>query len=292
VVPAKWFGIGTEKYQKSDLSPAQADLIVQNVNDDSDADGIPNWKESLLGTNPSLKNKVPVAQTETTPLSAEEKKSQARLDDPKNLTSQYIKNTVGLSTYLTNQGVTDEATLAQVSNNIIDETEKLNDKRIFTRSNLTSITNNESLSVLKTYGNAAALIIGETYQTLNPDAILDDLQSYTITKDPKKLQDYGPKATFISDEIKKLIVLPVPDSAVESHIYALNALEAYRVTLLNLSNAEEDPMRGIIAINSYKDSYTALVNSVFILADYFSTKGVVFGLKENGSLFTQVILKK
>lgn len=292
VAPAKWFGIGTQSYQKSELSQAQTDLVVQNISEDTDNDGIPNWKESLFGTSPTTKNKLPAVVTEEAPVSPEEKKALARLDDPKNLTSQYIKNTVGLSTYLSDQGVTDEATLAQVSENIVVEAEKLSAVRTFTRLNLESVTNDEKLSTIKTYGNAVALLLIETYATLDIPNIIKPLEAYTLTKDSKQLNSYGPMAQFLNEVIKKLTKISVPSSAVESHLYVLNAFEAFRVTLLGLSNAEEDPMQGLVAVNGYKDSFAAFLNSTLVLATYFGEKGAVFTSKENASVFTQVILSQ
>lgn len=292
VAPAKWFGVGKQTYAKNDLSQAQADLVIQNINEDLDGDGIPNWKESLLGTSPSTKNKVPVLGGEDSLTSAEDRRALTRLEDPKNLTSQFIKNTVGLSTYLNDQGVTDEQTLTQVSNNIVTEAEKLNEVRVFTRSNLTKISSDEKLASVRVYGNALALILMELYGRLDLENILNPLQEYTRTQDVKKLSEYQIISTFLNTIINRLTIMSVPSSAVPSHLYLINAIEGYRMVLLGIGNAGEDPMKGLIAVNSYKNSYADFINSVYILGGYFSDKGVVFSSKENGSLFTQVILNK
>lgn len=290
VVPARWFGIGSESYQKStgpDISP---DLLVQNVNDDSDHDGIPNWKESLMGTNPMVKDATKVKVTEA-PKSPEEKKALARLDDPKNLTSQFIKNTVGLSTYLDKQGVTDEAELKQISNNIGDETAKIAEVRTYASKDL-NISNNESLESLKLYGNKMALGLINMFFVVDPTNGITDLQEYQKNNDASKLKKYEIKVNYLNELINAMTKTPVPASAVETHLYVLNTYEIYRVVLLGFSESANDPMRGMLSAKSYPDAYYNITQCAVAFATYFSKKSVVFGPNESASIFTKISLIK
>jgi hypothetical protein len=290
VVPARWVGVGNSSFIKEEEPLTSYNLVVNNVNNDSDNDGIPNWKESLLGGDPTVKDAPSVKITEAT-TDPETKKALARLGDPKNLTSQFTKNIVGLSSYLEEQGVTDEETLTKIADNTMSEAGKLVEVRTYTQKDI-NISSGENMAMLKLYGNNMAGIISNLFYKANPDKIFDDLEAYQKSRNVSALKGYDSKLTFLDTVIKDLTVIEVPMSASSLHIDILNTVENYRIVVLGLSNAYTDPLRTLAVINSYKDVYVSLVSSVPALVDYFSKKSVVFSPKENAFLFTQMKLSQ
>ncbi len=291
VAPAKWFGIGKQTYEKNEALPTQIELATQNINDDSDSDGIPNWKESLLGTNPKAKDAKPFETTTKTPLTTENSKVDSRLADPNNLTSQYIKNTVGIASYVQQQNLTQGDVLNSVSNGVADQVASLSQSKTYTEKDLI-ISKDESVTALKKYGNTVIIVFLAGFHDIDAPNVLTPLQEYEKNNDPAKLKIYNSKATILAKMITDILAIPVPDSAVNLHLYLLNTSEQYKTMLINFGAVQDDPMRALIGVKTYKEVTISLGTIITSYADYFMKKNVIFTSKDNGYLFTKVILNK
>ncbi len=306
-IPAQWLNWSKDSYEKPllETSDFQVKTLITDTNADPDGDGVPNWQEALLGTDPTSPNtngvpdRTKIDQTTNSEVTAntptlysfskEEQKTLAQVNDPNNITGQVAKNSVGLATYLDQQKITDDTSAMTIGGNIYNEAAKLAEAKVYTTADIT-FAKTETFASIKTYGNTVAALYLDTVKKVVYPNDLTMLNTYFSNKDSKQLALFTAKLAVVTKARDTLLAMSVPKSAAEAHLAVINATESYRNALYSFSQVESDPMRTLVSVKEYKSIFEALATLPNVLGAYFDSKNVVFTPKESGYLFMQAIL--
>ena len=307
-IPGKWFGLTSSYINKQEnsshggLSIATKEAIFSSQ-EDSNKDGIPNWKETLLshaspenissdsylgdahlqGTNGGVTSTV--SSSHNTVIDS----VPARLDDTQNVTSILVKNKTGLAVYLNNKGEADTKTIEQIGENVVAEAKKVAEAKVYSYADI-KINNKEDIVSLKKYGNDIATIFTKAARTLIQEDDMALLTLYLSNNNVDELKKYDVKIKALDEAKTSLLLLACPPSAQETHLKAVNALENYKNTLYNFSKAHDDPARAFISAQDYQ---TVAQNTLSLYKDYgvyFDHKHIIFTQKDSAFIFTKVML--
>lgn len=320
-IPAKWLGIeGRSDINSSALSNqpnqnlnliSEQDLTKQ-INNDTDSDDLADWQETLWGTD--INN--PDTDGDGTPdgeevrLGRDPKKagpndkminlaeskdptvitSLKNLNDPNNLTSNIVKNTLAATALLKNNNVPSDQIISSVLNSLDKETSSAIQSKIYNEASI-KISKNSSVAELKTYGNSVATMMLYISDQLPLKNDLDILSEYTIKKDPEVLKKFETKIKYLKDVENYLLKdIVVPQKAVGYHLFYINSLENYISILTGISKTSDDSILGLASFKNYQASVDNLHTSIKKFSDFFDKENVVFSSKEFGYLFTYYII--
>ncbi|MBP6948454.1 MAG: hypothetical protein KBC41_01195 [Candidatus Pacebacteria bacterium] len=274
-LPAKWFGVKTKSYTPLDLQKISK---PKNLNEDSDNNGIPDWRDLALSTL-STSTKNTLASQKVDPLIKQ------RLEDPKNITASFSKNMYINSSYVQKNGnITEEEkkkiiaeTMKQEISKIVIQEYKVNDL---------IITSSDSIESKKKYGNALGSLIKKAtvYEIGGGD--VEILKVYIEKKDTSLLQNFTDKKENLEGLIKTMLTIPVPYSAIPYHLLALNRISEYKTILEGFETTDSDPVRSTIAFNMYYPNIKGLFFALNNMRDYFNIENVIFKESEAGYVFT------
>lgn len=282
VIPAKWLGIQPIPYAKinlgDDLTP------MSKLQGDSNKNNNPDWRDlamASLGTT----TKEALATIKIDP--AVEK----NLSDPNNLTASFSKNMYITSAYLQKNGggvASDQkqlvtSMLQQEATKIVIPSYALKDITI------AKVDNDETK---RQYGNALGGLIQNAATYKMGEGDIEIVRAYTTSKDASLLSAFTVKKDRADIFIQKLLVMPVPYSAIPYHILALNRLSQYRTILDNFSKLDSDPVRSTISFNSYIPTIKSVFVVVSDMHQYFKAENIKFTEKESGYMFTREYIKQ
>jgi hypothetical protein len=281
VIPAKYVGI----------SSREKPLMLKSVDDltmlsrDTNHNNIPDWRDMAINTM-STTTKEQVKNAKVDP------EAQKRLDDPNNLTASFSKNLYIASALAkkNNQELTEGEQEDLVATILEGEKAKIIIKN-YSASDI-QINKTETDALKKAYGNALGLLLkkAQAYKIAEEDIQL--IQSYTTSKDASLLEAFKIKRDNIDTLIKTMTTMSVPYSAVPYHVLALNKISAYRSTIDNFAQANTDPIRSAIVINSYLDVAQSMLNALDAMKEYFRISNITFSANESGYVFTSGYTKK
>lgn len=278
-VPAKWLNIDTgDTYIKSktdenknDLSVVQKQLQEGYLNQQVDnTTGLKNW-EKLLGKTKQVDNTIQVVTKATSTKSG----SYDALSDPDNITAQFAKNAYTMSAYLKQQGVTDDASIAQISKSVIEgELSKMTMQR-YEKTDLKIVGTNDS-KALKVYANQLVTYMNTSFKTDITVRDMDALSIYYTKGDTQELQKIQTDLKILKTFQSNVLKMSVPSSLVTYQLTLLNNTGAYINILNNILKAESDPLRALIAYKAYPAVATNFLGSLAGLKNVYNDKGVVF----------------
>jgi hypothetical protein len=270
-LPASWFGV----HQINTHKALDLNAIERSVQEDSDNNGIPDWKDLVskeVGTNNT-----------TTDVNTE--KTNALINDPNNITASLAKNIATISAYTVSKGITDDASQnALTKQAVLDEVKKLAPK-VYTLSNITT-DKKETTASLKGYGNALGVIAKKATHDNFGQGDVSLLSSYMDTKDIANLQKLQDKVVQVNEVIASLYAMHIPLSAAYYHIMLLNRIEEYKTILEAMSKADIDPVRSLIALQMYEKTSNNMLGTVYQYSIYFNNQNIAFTPKESGYIFT------
>lgn len=259
----------------SNYTPANLDYIVTDANDDQDGDGIENWKENLLGTDPNSAE----TQTNSGITVSDEVSSNTNLTIEAAKSIYTIANELRSADNLATDSI--KAVTAALSQSIIDAnnkpTTRVDDYQI-------KISPDNSRAALKAYGNSLFGYIIAFYPKVDEAQVL---KKYFDTGDKTVLLDLKSNVDMLSEMLKGLYKIPVPSKAYNLHKEIMLSV-AEAIDMENgLMKADSDSLTSSMALSklkSYKDT------NVRLLAEskkFFDTNNIVFGAREPGSILNQ-----
>ncbi len=280
--PSKLITKGNSVTDSSTLLASQILTInnMENPNEDPDGDGIPNWQEKILGTDPHVKNDK---SKEIYQISSEERK---RISDPNNLTVTLAKNNLTVANYAKSISSSSEISYEGLSDDVLRATAASFSFKSYTESDIKNKIKATQTS-RRTYGNAIASSTAhmlKTYLEVDDNAGMKDLvNNLPGTDNVKKLRE---KALSTREFIQKLLLMPVPADAITYHLGYINAISRYAETLEGFLTVEEDPLKAALLLRGYKDITQSQFKFLSDFETYFSNNNLIFSIKESGYVFT------
>jgi hypothetical protein len=276
VVPADSVGLKRPNQKKLILKSSEELAVLQG---DADKNGTPDWRDMLINNmSPTLKEEASKAVVTNS--------SKKNLEDPNNLTSSFAKNIYTSSVYVSQKGNLTQAQQEELGAKIAQEASS---KLVFTTYSLNDlhIIKDDSQNAIKKYGNE----LGTIYtKTSSGNITRDDIaiiEAYNVNKDASVLEAFVVKKNVLETAITSLLALPVPTPVASYHLRLINKLSDYKIIIDNLSQLDTDPVRALIAFDSYLPVIKSLSSSFSGMQGYMKSEGITFSSSESGYILLE-----
>ncbi|HUQ30125.1 MAG TPA: thrombospondin type 3 repeat-containing protein [Candidatus Paceibacterota bacterium] len=285
-------------------------LLQAITSRDSDNDGLPDWEESLYGTDsqkadtrglgmkdgeavskglivPKAVADVPVAAVESDDTVAGAPKGAPS----GTLTDTFAKNFFTL--YLSTKQSTGGATLTK------DQVSRLVD-RVFTQLTATLVATpdfkkKQDLVVrglgaadLRAYAVTVEQILA-VHSTKLPKSELLYLQDFLENKDASAIAHIQMLSKAYTETATGIAVLPVPQEVADTMLSLINAMARIGAIAADFARVDADPVAAMFALKQYTDSVQKLAAAFQSVNTLYAAQGVAFRRGEPGAAFVNVI---
>lgn len=254
-------------YKVQDLS-----YVVEKASDDTDGDGMANWRENLLGTDPNSSNSslAGVDSSASSTISSD------------NLTEQVAISLYASANALRAAGNTSTPATMAMTSAIADQAlaQKLPEADI---KKIIVISDN-SREALRVYGNSLLGNIIVFYPKVNESQVLN---LYYTKGDKAVLKDMQVNVDSLELMLGELYKVKVPSAAYEIHLLTLNTILKAIEMEKSLIKADTDALPTMIAFKQWQ-GFTE-VNKLIMgkYKDFFNSHNVVFGVHDAGSIINR-----
>ncbi|MFA6445768.1 MAG: thrombospondin type 3 repeat-containing protein [Candidatus Paceibacterota bacterium] len=299
---------------ESEKTPAQ--IFIET---DTDKDSLPDWQETLLGTN--LKNpdtdkdgstdgeeinqnrdplKANTAKTNQEPNDKinPELIEQAKKDfaDYQKLTATEKTAQAFFSEYLATKKVNSELSSADKQVLLDDMIKNINSATATSskkyRVNDLKIINDLqelSTSTIHNYGNAmASAFFVKPSQNIQAD--LEIIKNSLVSENPKDLEKLDKNIAEYNKIIKDLLSMTVPASAANLHVYFLNTLQSISNDLAFSKRLYSDAIYSLQGFMKYPSDLKALLASFRSLKTYLEANKIQFTPRESGYMIIKNVI--
>lgn len=246
---------------------AQRDPVLEQ---DTDSDGLKDWEEVLLKTNPEVSDTDGDGKTDLVERDEERLREQERQEEfvnslnPKDdenwgdlsFTDQVSR--VFISEYLSlkkSGGIVTGADTIKIVQNLPQYTPPEKTQNPYTRSDIL-ISTDSSTSALRAYGNAVGSVLAVPEGDVVPNELLA-FQAFIETGSSEALaQEMSSVVDRYTLVISGLKGLYVPATLADKHLAIMNALLAVREDLVAFQKIGDDPFLALSAIETYNKNTT------------------------------------
>lgn len=288
---------GPFSFRPSAVDAATAEsLLKAYATKDSDSDGLPDWEESLYGTDPAnaqsfkagVRDGDAVAQGLIKPkfASAAQPSSTQGGTIDSGVADDSITAEFGRTffyEYLTTYGGTANLTDAQLN----AFTEKAIAKLVAEHPYVPAFTNGKvtvsgtGSAALVTYSIAIEKILAKVTLPSDKDA-LGYMDDFVERNDPQGLVQVRKIAKAYDALADAYVAVPVPSEAATAHLAVANAYQRMSEVVANLGTADTDPLRALLGLMLYKGAADALTTSLTDFSKVYAAQGVTFTVNDPG----------
>jgi hypothetical protein len=211
---------------------------------DKNENGIPDWQEVFVNTDPLN-------------LSTEDSTYEA----PDTLTEQFaldfFQDMVRAENYGA-FGASPEELVQQTSNSLVAQAQDtlLTEKDII-------ISNDNSLQALNRYGESVAYIVNSYKDSSDTDkGEVEILEEALRNQDKESLAALDSKTEYYKNVLRDTKKLPVPSLSAQDHIHLINSYQAIANDIEAMRSAFDDPMLTLLRIKRYQDDALGLEQSI------------------------------
>lgn len=232
------------------------------VSKDTDGDGVPDWEEQIMGTDPTKKETTPgipdavaiqklqAQQTETSGQTATTGQASENLTKTEQFSRELFTTAAAASQ--TGQPL-DQATIDQIGSSLADNIKNVPQRKVFTISDL-KLTNSSSVQTLQKYLD---YFNGAYPKTQLKYTVVDVMQKFVAdgnTPNTSALLMLDPIIKQVNDFRDALIKTTVPQIFSSLHLNTLNAVEKVSENLNDMKLFETDPVVALGAMSQYGTS--------------------------------------
>lgn len=290
---------------------AETELLQALATKDSDADGLPNWQESLYGTDPDVADTfklgmtdgaavsqgliVPKAITDVrTPESSSGESSGDGLPPPPaegTLTAQFAETFFVnfLAAREANGGADlSEAQMNDVANQTVAAlTSSIKPAADFKSMKDLNITGSGAEAMLAFAASAEAVLLKNTNTATTSD--INYLRSAIIDGNKSAYEHIASIAKSYRASAAGLAVLPIPKELAEDVLLLINTLMRMSQLDTDFTQAEADPLVAILALQQYQTVATVLGRAFVNIGNVYATAGIAIPTGAPGALFVNMI---
>jgi hypothetical protein len=303
VITGAWF---LSKPGGASLANAESTeaLLKSYAIQDTDGDGLPDWEESLYGTDPKKADTdgdgVGDAQAVKEGLVKLSVSAQAPAAPGPSLAAG-IPGTTAASSTLTDQ-------FSQIFfNNYIqsrgDSVPTQDEMQTFVENAVTSLEQSQqrpdayTASDIKVSGQGAdalaayAAAVETAFSTNSPDLPYSELTYFTDAaqkNDAKAAANINLISKGYADTAAAITKIPVPSEAAAADLGLVNAMARLSDTIADLGSVQSDPIRAMLGLEEYNTDGPALVAALTAVGQVFSTAGVSIPEGQPGSAVLKV----
>ncbi len=291
------------------LSVIPENNIQTEVNTkDSDNDGLPDWEEVLIGTDPRKADTDGDGTSDGAEIKAERNPLVKGPKDKNNggstvataATTTTSSKDETATQALAREVFSDYMSLRKTGGNITPEIQEeiaaniigrttfgVSSAKTYTQKDF-RIDSSNSADALRAYGNAMGQVI-LTNAPKNPENELIIIERAVDSQDPKDIAQLNAIITSYQNMLKGFLSVPVPSSAVSLHINILNNFSQVIEVDQGLAKLLKDPVITLAAVKRYQDVATDTGVIFQAVNLYFKLQGIVFGQGEPGYSFAHLV---
>lgn len=269
------------------------ELLTSLAKKDADGDGLPDWQESLYGTDPSNPNSVQSGVTDLEAVSQGLVKPRFESEvavgegtvpgavaGPKTITDEFARALFG--TYLKNRGATQptpEEIASFTQNAVTALAEREAKMTAYTEKDL--VTGAPGYEGLRAYASGVDVAMGKNSVKIEKSNIeyFADAANKNDTSALKKVSEI---AAGYTNTAKALTRVPVPSEGKAAHLRLVNALHRMGLVSEHLASLETDPLRAMLGVAEHEDASREIVSAMAGLNSLFVAQGVSFTQEESG----------
>ncbi len=291
------------KQELSVLKP----VIAEEIDKDSDNDGLKDWEEALWKTDPNNpdtdKDGTPDGQEikqGRNPLLASKNGKNDKLENqkPKETASLLPNELPSLTDLLSQQFFSDYLFLKEKDGGQIsqksqeeliasfigatDNFEQIN-KGLYLKSDI-KIDLQETPESIKEYGNNLALIIKKYFDSI-PETEMTIFAKAVKEEKENGLNKLEPIASAYRNTAKDMLSLKTPPSFSDSHLNLINYFNSIAKEIDAMQKSYGDPVQAVLALKQYQVDSVAAYQILRNLNNYFLHKKVVFENNEPAEFF-------
>lgn len=266
------------RYHTQGIPDASATIIVATPKEyliatDTDKDGIEDWEEALVGSDPKKPNER-VVPTQTPDAFAEEDNTiTARFG--KRFFGEFIQKSSG------DAEMSDQEKQALINTSLAEVIDIVKDTP-FTRKDLL-ISKKSDSEALHQYGNL--LVEALNHNTNGGDNELLIFKRAIDANSEEEIALLDPIITAYKGMITDVRAVPVPEILASDHLALLNTLLSVHNSLTLMRNALIDPLPALARSQTYFETLEQMKNNMLALHFQFEKAGVTFDKSEPGILF-------
>jgi len=264
--------------QQSGLTYNSNELVGNLVNKDTDGDGIPDWEESLWGTDPTKKETTPgILDSVAIQKMKLEKNTSGELNldnqNDQNLTQtdKFSRELFSTVATLNQTGAVDQNTIDKLSDSLNNQIQNSTPRKVYALSDLHVIAK-QDLATVKKY-NTDIINIYKKYPIKGK--AFDILKKFTgdgNNVDSSALTELDPIINQTNKILFAMTKTDVPEEFSTAHLNVVNGLERVVENLNDIKLYDTDPLVSLKGISQYEKNSVLLVSA-------FKTFGTLITLK-------------
>lgn len=304
VVGAFYFSGHTFSFSTAVSAESTQELLKAYATKDSDSDGLPDWEETLYGTDPnnahsvrpSLTDSQAVAQGLATPqYQNTAAATQTGAGSPKtvaipgptaapgSITDQFSQ--LFFSTYMNQRGDAPPSA-DQMQSFVQSAISELESSRVHPAAYSTSDvqTKGQGVDVLKAY--AAGMDKAFTDNTVNlPYDELTYFSDAVERNDTTALSHVQQIGTAYSKIAQAAVKVPVPQEAAAAQLAMVNAMAALGGAITDMASVNQDPIRAMLGLQEYSGDVAQLISALQSMNAVFASDSVTLTDTDPGHSF-------
>lgn len=247
---------------------------------DTDGDGIRDWLEELIGTNPLVSDASSTASTTaphhtatTTPFVADTETKKFAVS----FFNDVLKTHGG-------KDLSDQEKKA-ILDSSVGRFVSLSTSTLFTRNDI-EITQTSDADSVKNYGNALGIVImrdGKNDQKVDSELVI--LAQALKDDNASELTKLAPIKAGYARMIADAQTVPVPESLAKEHLLFINSLEAVRTDIEGFEKTFSDPLMSYVRFKRYMSDAEGLTKAVDGVRAGLEREHVVYEKTEPGQFF-------
>lgn len=255
-------------------------IIGDLVNKDKDGDGVPDWEESLWGTDPTKRE-----TTSGTPdniavekLKAEQKNSEkiGQNNDNQNTenlteTDKFARELFATITSLNQNGAMDQATADKISSSLAEKIKNSPAKKVFILADL-KVSKSDITLAARNYNNALDNIHKKYPVNTNIVEVLKKFLADQNNADTNVPLELDPIIKQMKGIIGAMVKISVPQSLAPLHLNFINSFQALLENLDDIRLYDTDAIVALGAISQYDQNTTKVEASALKLSDAIEQK--------------------
>lgn len=273
------------RYSKENIPDASAAVIVSTPKEyliatDMDKDGIEDWEEALVGSDPKKPNERAVPTQTPDAFAEEDNTITARFG--KRFFGEFIQRSAGDAT------MSPEEKQALI-NKSLEEVATLVADTPFEKKDIL-ITTKSDIETLHQYGNM--LVEALSHNAGNSENELQIFKRAIDANSEEEIALLDPIIQAYQGMVTDVRAIPVPEIAATKHLDLLNALLSIHNSLVIMRNALKDPLPALARSQTYPEALGRIKNNILSLDLIFRNKGILYDVNEPGILFEYLSKKQ
>ncbi len=293
----KYLYRATDDATAFDYKTSNLDYVVANASGDADGDGLENWRENLLGSDPSSANTLNTntvgginsSNSNTVDANGVAIKSGAGTvaNASSSISSSNLTDQVAISLYasanaLRNNGDTSSSSMAAISGAIAEQA--LNKTIIQIDETKIKIVADNSKESLKSYANSVFGYVIVYYPQVDESKVLD---AYYKNNDKTILNDLLPNIKSLELMLSEIYKVKVPSDVYNLHKELITYISSAIAVEKSLAKADSDVLSAMIAFKQLRTMQKSNEDLIAKYKDFYNKKNIVFAARDAGNIINR-----